>query len=61
MGDFFILPRAFVEYVEEFKRIPIPEGVQLESLQAMVEVVCLEAALGGLKVMHCPAPNTTPE
>lgn len=47
--EFLILPKAFVDYVTAFKRIPLATGSQLEDLRSQIEIVCLEVALNGDK------------
>jgi len=45
LSQFFILPEAFLRYVAEFKRIPVPLDIQPDTLQSLVETVCLEASI----------------
>lgn len=42
MGQFLILPDAFIKYVAAFKRLPIPIDIPLETLRSVIEMVCLE-------------------
>lgn len=45
MGEFLILPQTFVDYVNRCKKIPVPMGDHIESLQSAIELVCLEASM----------------
>lgn len=46
MSEFIVVPDTFLRYVTEFRRIPIPVDTDIETLRAIVEIVCLEASVG---------------
>ena len=45
MAEFLVLPNTFIEYVSQFRRIPIPPDTHLETLRSEIELVCLEIAI----------------
>jgi hypothetical protein len=45
VGEFLVLPKAFVAYVTAYERIPIPPDTQIETLRSQIELICLEVCL----------------
>lgn len=43
--QYLILPRSFLSYVAKHGWLPIPEGVDLEALRAVIETTALEEML----------------
>jgi len=45
LSEFLILPEAFVQYVNQHKKIPIPSDASLETFKDLFEIASLEASL----------------
>jgi hypothetical protein len=51
VAEFVMLPKAFITYVNAAKRLPVSIDISVETLQTVIETVCLEASVDhmGLK------------
>jgi len=61
LSEFLILPKAFVDYVAAYNRLPLPPGSNLDTLRSIIEVVCLEVSMDMATKVNCGDCKFTPE
>jgi hypothetical protein len=61
LSEFLVLPKAFVDYVAAYNRLPLPPGSNLDTLCSTVELVCLEVSMDMAAKVNCGDCESAPE